>query len=134
MNVWNLVNAQNEAAQVNAAMSALEGLLKSNPHKVTDPATLEVMLAKANDVKSSLDALKAVVDANLGGLAKDAQQAVLDAYGELLIQLADLKKMADNRFLTQVSQVLADSYTSQIGTIFVWGSTFQLVVPQTPSL
>ena len=71
-NEWKPVTAQNEAAQVNAAMSALEGLLKSNPHEVTDPQTAGVMLTKAQDVKSSFDTLVAVVNANIGALSPAA--------------------------------------------------------------
>jgi len=132
--IWGIVGAQAEAAQVNASISSLEGLFKANPFGTKDNGLLQVMLDRANDLRNAMDALTAKVDEAMENLSQEDRQEVVYAYAEFLISIADLKKMADNRFLTDVSSSLGDTVHVCELTHFIWGNKYSLDLPQLPSI
>lgn len=131
--IWGIAGLEREAAMVDASMASLEGLFKANPQGDASNSGLSQVLAdRAADVATSLDTLSAALDTAMEGLSQEDRQQALNAYGELLVSLADLKRLAENRFLTSVSTTLGDSYTTNVVKSGIWGQKFSLEPPRTP--
>jgi len=128
--IWGHTGLAPLAAQLNGSMASTDGLLKANPFGETDtPGLSAVLLDRAAEVRTNLQALSAGIDGVMDGLPQDQRQMLLNDYCVFMVELRDLKTAAEGRFLDEVSLELDQTYQQYGKTTFIWGSEYGLETP-----
>ena len=128
---WGSVGLQAEAAQVDAAAASLRGLMKANPFGAQDnPGLTMVFEQKTDDLIYAMETMTTALDEVMPNLTFEEQQAALDAYVALAVNLVDIKAMADIRLMTVISADLGDSIHLCSISSFTWGNMFNLDTTQ----
>lgn len=128
--VWGHTGLAPMAAQLNGSMASVDGLLKANPLGEADtPGLSAVLMLRAADVRTNLQTLSAGIDGVMDGLTQDQRQMLLNDYCVFMVEIRDLKTIAEGRFLDEVSFELGQTYQQHGLNTFIWGNKYSLIVP-----
>ena len=121
-----------EAHKLQNSIRTLDTLLSVNPFPDEVPGLETAIGNKAGQVMADLATLQSAMEAEMASLSAGERQEALDAWAELMAQVADAGNRLYVRGFSTLSYDLAGTYTTVRASYFSLADTYTLTTKQLP--